>query len=233
MFSTRDNHPAYRLLGLSRQQRPLEAWAFGLKPEAQLDLLVMGAFHGDEPESYTVAKAWQHWLTHDPEVIAALGACSVMLLPCVNPDGYALATRKNAWQVDINRNWPTANWVNSPQSEAYHGGAWPASEPETQAVLNVMTTHRPKAVVSFHTPYAEVNTDGPEAKVAPLAQAVASAYGYPITQSMGYPTPGSFGSWAGVERDCPVLTVELAEKGCEATLLEHSRQALLNLLACL
>jgi protein MpaA len=156
-----------------------------------------------------------------------------MVIPCVNPDGLALATRKNAGQVDINRNWPTENWTNSPQTDPYHGGAWPASEPETQAILNVMTTLRPKAVISFHTPYAEVNTDGPADKIAPLAQAMASAYSYPVTKSIGYPTPGSFGSWAGVERGYPVLTVELAEKGCEATLLGQSRQALLNVLACL
>ena len=35
---------------------------------------------------------------------------------------------------------------------------------------------------------------------------------YPTESSIGYPTPGSFGTWAGVERDIPTITLELDEE---------------------
>jgi protein MpaA len=44
-----------------------------------------------------------------------------------------------------------------------------------------------------------------------LATLYAHACDYPVEASIGYPTPGSFGNWAGVERGIPVLTVELPE----------------------
>jgi protein MpaA len=44
-----------------------------------------------------------------------------------------------------------------------------------------------------------------------LATRYAHACDYPAEASIGYPTPGSFGNWAGVERGISVLTVELPE----------------------
>ena len=35
--------------------------------------------------------------------------------------------------------------------------------------------------------------------------------GYPIEESIGYPTPGSFGTWAGIEREILTITLELDE----------------------
>ena len=29
---------------------------------------------------------------------------------------------------------------------------------------------------------------------------------------MGYPTPGSFGTWAGIEKEIPTITLELDEE---------------------
>jgi hypothetical protein len=38
---------------------------------------------------------------------------------------------------------------------------------------------------------------------------VASACGWPVRTNIGYPTPGSLGSWLGIDRGLPVLTLEL------------------------
>ena len=35
---------------------------------------------------------------------------------------------------------------------------------------------------------------------------------YPIEESIGYPTPGSFGTYAGVERNIPIITLEMDEE---------------------
>jgi protein MpaA len=51
-----------------------------------------------------------------------------------------------------------------------------------------------------------VNYDGP---AAAWAGAVAAACGWPARGDIGYPTPGSLGSWLGVDRGLPVLTLEL------------------------
>ena len=36
--------------------------------------------------------------------------------------------------------------------------------------------------------------------------------GYPVKPSIGYPTPGSFGTWAGLEKKIPGITLELDEE---------------------
>jgi protein MpaA len=38
---------------------------------------------------------------------------------------------------------------------------------------------------------------------------VAATCGWPARGDIGYPTPGSLGSWLGVDRGLPVLTLEL------------------------
>ena len=35
---------------------------------------------------------------------------------------------------------------------------------------------------------------------------------YPVEESIGYPTPGSFGTYAGVERNIPTITLEMDEE---------------------
>jgi murein peptide amidase A len=61
-------------------------------------------------------------------------------------------------------------------------------------------------VVAVHAPFACVNHDGP---AEAWAQAVAGACGWPARADIGYPTPGSLGSWLGRDRRWPILTLEL------------------------
>ncbi len=44
-----------------------------------------------------------------------------------------------------------------------------------------------------------------------MTQKISEFTGYPVQKDIGYPTPGSFGTYAGVERDIPVITVEVDE----------------------
>ena len=40
---------------------------------------------------------------------------------------------------------------------------------------------------------------------------------YPVEENIGYPTPGSFGTWAGIEKEIPTITLELdKEVGVES-----------------
>lgn len=61
----------------------------------------------------------------------------------------------------------------------------------------------------MHAPYKVVNYDGPAEK---FAKSISKIIGYPVEASIGYPTPGSFGTYCGVERNIPTITLELDEE---------------------
>lgn len=73
------------------------------------------------------------------------------VMPLINPDGSNAMGRLNAITVNVNRNFP-ATWgtVAADQPPLNWGGPYPASEPETQAVLDVMQDVRPDFVQSTH-----------------------------------------------------------------------------------
>jgi murein peptide amidase A len=175
---------------------------------APLDWLVLGAFHGDEPESAELCFRLLHDMHHDVPLLQGL---RVGIVPIVNPDGLVLNTRKNANRVDINRNFETKNWEASDVNEHYHGGSFPFSEPESRLVARLIQHTCPSTILTYHTPYRLINYDGPAPKTEAMATVYGNACNYPIEASIGYPTPGSFGNWAGVERHIHVLTIELPE----------------------
>jgi len=123
----------------------------------------------------------------------------------VNPDGLAAGHKNSASDVDLNRNFPAANFERA-HAPGYDPGPAPLSEPETAALACFIDDVAIDAVVAVHAPLSCVNYDGP---AADWAAAVAQASGWPVRASIGYPTPGSFGSWLGIDRGLPILTLEL------------------------
>lgn len=72
------------------------------------------------------------------------------ILPMVNPDGSNAFGRINAKTVNINRNFPST-WGTVDETPGINWpGPYPASEPETQAVLEVLSDVRPDYVNSIH-----------------------------------------------------------------------------------
>lgn len=219
-------------LGQSVLGKTLQAQWFYPESRAKepVDLLIMGAFHGDEAPSAVMAERICLWLPKQ----ADFQGFSTLVWPVVNPDGLAQNTRTNANGVDLNRNFPANNWEkgNLYQQDGlpnpYYGGSAPAGELETQAVLDLIAHYRPRCIVSYHTPYEIINWDGPQTLVLPWAAAMATAMGYPVQADIGYPTPGSFGSWC-VERDIAVLTVELGENESPESLWQRTEAGLLAL----
>ena len=49
---------------------------------------------------------------------------------------------------------------------------------------------------------------------------------YEVTDYIGYPTPGSLGSYAGVDRDLPIITLELSRGVGERQAWQENRDAL-------
>ena len=50
---------------------------------------------------------------------------------------------------------------------------------------------------------------------------------YPVQPQIGYPTPGSLGSWAGIDQGIPVITLELPKRHSGPRSWQRNRAALL------
>ena len=76
-------------------------------------------------------------------------------------------------------------------------------------MINVIEEYKPKLILTLHTPYKIVNYDGPAKEVS---EKISEIISYPVEESIGYPTPGSFGTYAGVEKNIPTITLEMDEE---------------------
>jgi len=192
--------------GISTQERPLVLKVSGSKGPGALDTLIVAVFHGDEPESMALAEAfWERYITG---ALMLPTNRRVGVISCLNPDGLAHQCRTTTRGVDLNRNFPTKDWREAGQDTPYYSGPSSASEPETRFLLSVLTEYAPKKVVTIHTPYNVLNFDGP---AEALSEAMAACNHMPVETDIGYPTPGSFGTYLGKERHVPVVTLELPE----------------------
>lgn len=205
-------------------RRPI--WLTKVSGPAKNTVLLLGGTHGDEPKSVFVLQKLIDLFTEQPRR-ATRGRW--IIVPLVNPDGYERRNRRNANAVDINRNFPTPNWERTTRRTRMYGGEAPGSEPETRAVMQAVTRFRPNCIVTVHSigglRYCN-NYDGPGAAIA---KKMKKKNGYPVKASIGYPTPGSFGTWAGRERRIPVVTLELPSHHSLKRCWEDNRDAFLNL----
>ena len=159
--------------------------------------LVIGVFHGDEPQGKFLIEKYISENLDSP----------LLFVPCLNPDGMAENKRTNANGIDLNRNFPTENWEYTAQDE-FFGGDRPASEIETKFVMEVIEEYKPTLILTLHAPFKVVNYDG-DAKE--ISKKISKIIKYPVEENIGYPTPGSFGTYAGVEKKIPAITLELDE----------------------
>jgi protein MpaA len=208
-------------LGTSVQQRPIILDTFGDGP---VGTLVIGGIHGDETTSIVLARRLVDLLKTE-NLSGVDGA--VAIIPVANPDGFEAGKRTNARRVDLNRNFPAKNWATTRPGK-YHGGTAPLSEQETLVLKNVVERLHPRRIVSIHsiTRGRQCNNyDGPGEA---LAKRMSAHNGYPVTANIGYPTPGSFGSWAGGDLQIPVITLELPRDLPADKAWEQNREALLE-----
>jgi len=191
---------------------PLQVW----RPEVDCELLLFAGIHGEEPETtIALSRALRHLSQPSPR-------CAVVL--AANPDGLTLGTRGNANGVDLNRNFPADNWqaepvthrstLDDPSDVLLSPGARAGSEPETQALIRLIDELEPAAVIALHAPLACIDESNETALGAWLAERT----GFPHVRDVGYPTPGSFGTW-GAEQGVPVITYEFPL----ATMDDHVR----------
>ncbi|WP_313574748.1 murein tripeptide amidase MpaA [Pseudescherichia sp.] len=169
--------------------------------------LILAGTHGDESAAIVTLscalRTLEPALRHHHVVLA------------VNPDGCQLGLRANAQGVDLNRNFPAANWragetvyrwnsAASARDVVLLAGDAPGSEPETQSLCQLIHRLHPAWVVSFHDPLACIE----DPTLSPLGNWLAGAFALPLVRSVGYETPGSFGSWCA-DIGLPCITAEL------------------------
>ena len=109
-------------LGRSVLGEPI--WAFSFREPSVSPVLVLAGVHGDEPKGVTVVTRLADVLSAEPAQPEA--RVGWILVPVVNPDGYASRKRRNANRVDINRNFPTRNWEPGSKRSRMFGGETPA-----------------------------------------------------------------------------------------------------------
>lgn len=197
-----------RTLAQSVQNRPIEGIFFGPEQPERLNTLMIGVFHGDEAISgQLVTRFVEHLqLGQFAQAPIDFDLRPTLIIPVLNPDGLAAGTRMNANQVDLNRNYPTPDWHEDNLNTPYYSGKSAGSEPETRLVMSLIEQYRPEKILTVHSPYKVLNYDGPARE---FADAMSKESGYEVVESIGYPTPGSFGTYAGKIRQIPVVTLEL------------------------
>lgn len=169
-------------------------------------LLIFAAIHGEEPETTFLLSRALRMLSSAPDYVACILAA--------NPDGLLRGTRSNARGIDLNRNFPTANWKSGPtfsravleaeRITRLGTGDFPASEPETSSLISLIEKLNVKKVIALHSPLGWIDSD----IRTELSRRLEKAFGLSWQAGSGYPTPGSFGTFAA-ERNLECVTVEL------------------------
>ena len=204
-------------IGYSRNGTPLTLYTLGDGPDR---MFIFGGIHGDEPTSASLALELTMHLQAHPE---ALAGRTVSILTCANPDGLAKHSRFNSTGVDVNRNFPAKNW----KRVGVRHGPSPASEPETRAIISAIETTRPNRIIAIHSAGRGRHCNNYDGPARGIAAAMGQYNRYPVKASMGYPTPGSFGSWAGIDRQIPTITLELPRDLDGPSCWAENRDALL------
>lgn len=206
----RGNHSHHpEVFGRSVLNHALEVWM----PEGEARILVIAGQHGEEPETTVVLSRALRALSHQsPDCAIVLNA---------NPDGTTRGTRGNARGVDLNRNFPASNWfqnrtdycwnLDTPNDRVHLGtGDKPGSEPETQHLMSLVEGLKPELIISVHGSLACID----DPRLSEQGKILSERSGLKLTDHIGYPTPGSFGTWA-VENDYHLITFELPGQSIE------------------
>ncbi len=194
------------LFGRSSKNLPVFGYKFESSPEAIKHVLVIGGVHGDEIEGVVLARGLINSLIENP-----IKDLNVTIVPEFNIEGVLLGTRQNHTGVDLNRNLPTKDWSSDFKKIRYYPGPTPCSEPENKNLDQFLNSEKIDYIISLHSWKPMLNVNG---NCSPISDHISEKTGLVIKKDIGYPTPGSLGTYTGLERSLPTLTYEL-QKGID------------------
>ncbi len=203
------------VIGYSVQGRPIYAYSFGTGASK---IIFVGNMHGDEKSSKYLLDQWINELEANADKIPA--SRSLIIIPSANPDGFALSSRLNANNVDLNRNFPADDWAASvgvpgPQTLPQGGGVSPLSEPESNSLAVFIQNNQPRLVLTFHSKGGVVIPNGSGDSSA-LAKLYADKSPYWLGSDdqadsiFGYATTGELEDWLHDKRGIPTLLIEMS-----------------------
>lgn len=212
-YTSRTRCSTVATIGYSVKSRPIYAYSFGSGANT---ILFTGAIHGNELSGKYLMDDWIQYLEQHAQSIPA--DKRIVIIPSVNPDGVAAGTRNNAHDVNLNRNFSTANWSPDIQLsgggiDEGAGGASPLSEPEAVALAQFTQGLQPRFVVSYHSQGSLVNSND-VGSAATLGPKYAAMTGYAFVAStatgeaFGYEVTGTYEDWLA-ERSIPAILIEL------------------------
>ncbi len=144
-FARTPRHPGNLLarfdtVGRSAEGRRIELRQLG-DPSIEGEVLVFGCVHGDE----CAARELQPLTGGCPDPGA-----DILLVPNLNPDGFALGSRLNGRGVDLNRNFPSGWKQIGRRWDPQYSGPRSFSEPETRLAARIVHTLQPEVTIWFH-----------------------------------------------------------------------------------
>lgn len=111
---------------------------------AAIRVLVVGAIHGNETAGMPVVARLR---AHPPRLAPGV---ALWLVSTINPDGVAAGTRQNGRGVDLNRNFPDGWRAQGAPGSTFYSGPRPLSEPESRAVVRLVSRVRPDVTIWYH-----------------------------------------------------------------------------------
>ncbi len=237
-------------IGLSHEMRPIIAWKFGKDHSAKKPRTLLTSLHHSREPGGATTLLYFLWdliekaKANDSEAQYLLTERTLIIVPCVNPDGYAFNQRQrpeggglwrknrkdnggSSFGVDLNRNYgPESFWdannggsSTDPNNDTYRGET-PFSEPETQALRNLIDTYAFGCILNYHTysnlliyPYAALSQETKDSATfrgfsADATRFNAYSAGRDL-ETVGYTTRGNSDDWAYHEHDALAFTPEV------------------------
>ncbi len=206
------------VIGYSVLGRPIEVYQFGHGEKERL--IVAGIHGGYEWNTIALADELIAELNKHPELVPE--QTSLYILRVLNPDGDARAHgrdgRANEHGVDLNHNFPYHWKTDWNREDCWNylpltAGQYPASEPETIALINFINLHHFDALISYHSAALGIFAGGmpPFAPSEDLARKVAniSPYLYP-PQETACEYSGNLTDWASSVKHIAAIDIELS-----------------------
>jgi len=255
LVESRPNIAELHQIGQSIEGRPIYVLRIGDRHGGTPKILFMGCHHAREWISVEVPFLLAKELVEradEPEVTGWLSRGEIWVAPMVNPDGHEYCrTAERLWRknrrhnpdgsigVDPNRNYgymwgvldvPTSSHV--PSDETYVGPR-AFSEPETQAVRNLVAREHFSGVITYHSysqlilyPWGYTERPVPDShdrelmtglagEMQALIRGVHGTVYTPEQSSDLYPTAGDTTDWTYGTYGIPSFTIELRPRTVE------------------
>jgi protein MpaA len=188
-------------LGSSVLGAPILAERYGTPGGRRV--LVIGVIHGNEAAGVAIVDQLRR--------LGAPDGVELWLVESMNPDGQAIDDRQNANQVDLNRNFPYKWGPIGAPGDGQYAGTGPASEPETQAMVNFIAQLRPDITIWYHQDLFVISPA--EGRDGRIRARYAELTGLPLGGISGGTYTGIAATWARRELESDGAVAFIVELG--------------------